>query len=92
MINFWRLSRSAVVGLGMLATVVLPAQAAGHRGGTLRLVAHAAGGTLDPQINYTLEFWQIEQATYDGLLAFRKVGGVAGLTIVPDLAEALPVP
>ena len=45
---------------------------AAHAGGTLHLVANAAGGTLDPQINYTLQYWQLYQATYDGLLAFTE--------------------
>src|SRR5438045_9725032 len=35
-----------------------------HRGGTLKLLAKAAGGTLDPQVNYTLQYWQLYQATY----------------------------
>ena len=59
-------------------------------GGTLRLVAKGAAGTLDPHINYTLQFWQLYQATYDGLLAFRKVDGPRSFETVPDLAEALP--
>ena len=59
-------------------------------GGTLRLVAKGAAGTLDPQINYTLQFWQLYQASYDGLLAFRKVDGPRSFEVVPDLAEALP--
>ena len=80
--------RLAFVAASLLATT--PALAAEHRGGTMQLLAHAAAGTLDPQINYTTQFWQIEQATYDGLLAFRKVSGAAGNTIVPDLAEAIP--
>ena len=80
---------AAALTLSLAAT---QASAADHRGGTMRLVAHAAAGTVDPQVNYTTEFWQIEQATYDGLLAFRKVGGAAGLTIVPDIAEAVPAP
>ena len=50
---------------------------ADHRGGTLKLLAKAAGGTLDPQVNYTLQYWQLYQATYDGLLAFKKAGGDA---------------
>ena len=37
-----------------------------HRGGTLNLLAKAAAGTIDPQVNYTLEYWQLFQATYDG--------------------------
>ncbi len=32
---------------------------AAHRGGEIRLVAAAAGGTIDPQINYTLQYWQL---------------------------------
>src|ERR1700675_1865311 len=65
---------------------------ASHRGGTLKLLAKAAGGTLDPQVNYTLEYWQLYQATYDGLLAFKKAGGNEAFTVVPDLAENLPTP
>src|SRR3984957_7465162 len=61
-----------------------------HAGGTLHLVATAAGGSLDPQINYTLQYWQLYQATYDGLVAFQKVGGDPSFDVVPDLAVALP--
>ncbi|MDM9620253.1 ABC transporter substrate-binding protein [Rhizobium sp. S96] len=61
-----------------------------HRGGTMRLLARSAAGTLDPHINYTDQGWQMYQPIYDGLVAFRKAEGVDGFTIVPDLAEALP--
>ena len=30
-----------------------------HRGGTLKLNAHGSAGTIDPQINYESEFWQL---------------------------------
>src|SRR4029078_10571708 len=46
-----------------------------HRGGALKLVAKAAGGTIDPHVNYTLQYWQLYQATYDGLLGFEKHRG-----------------
>jgi peptide/nickel transport system substrate-binding protein len=62
----------------------------GHPGGTLHLVWQAAGGTLDPQVNYTLQYWQMYQATYDGLLAFKKVNGQDSFSVTPDLAEAMP--
>jgi len=62
-----------------------------HKGGTLRLAAKSAAGTLDPQVNYTLQYWQLYQAMYDGLLAFKKVNGQESFTVVPDLAEALPM-
>lgn len=63
-----------------------------HQGGTLKLLAKSAGGTLDPQVNYTLQYWQLYQAAYDGLLAFTKAGGNAAFVVVPDIAEALPAP
>ena len=65
---------------------------ADHRGGTLKLLAKAAGGTLDPQVNYTLQYWQLYQAAYDGLLAFTKAGGQAAFNVVPDIAEKIPTP
>ena len=63
-----------------------------HRGGTLRILAKAAGGTIDPKINYTLEYWQPFQSVYDGLVAFKHVSGPQSFTVVPDLATALPAP
>jgi len=66
--------------------------AADHRGGTMKLLAKAAGGTLDPQVNYTLQYWNLFQATYDGLLGFKKAGGDAAFEVVPDLAEKIPTP
>ena len=61
-----------------------------HAGGTLTLLASTAGGTLDPQVNYTLQYWQLFQATYDGLVTFQKVNGQASFDVVPDLATSLP--
>ncbi len=63
-----------------------------HRGGTMRLLAHSAAGTIDPQVNYTAQFWQMFSMAYDGLLAFRKVPGSGGNEIVGDLADAVPTP
>ena len=77
----------------LAGTWLAPAQAEylkEHRGGTIRLLARSAAGTLDPHINYTDQGWQMYQPIYDGLVAFRKAEGMDGFTIVPDLAEALP--
>ncbi len=63
-----------------------------HRGGTMRLLSHAAAGTIDPHINYTLQYWQIYQSTYDGLIAFQKAAGADGFVKVPDIAEEFPKP
>jgi peptide/nickel transport system substrate-binding protein len=67
-------------------------RAADHRGGTMKLLAKAAGGTIDPQVNYTLQYWQLYQATYDGLLGFKKAGANEAFKVVPDLAASVPTP
>jgi len=63
-----------------------------HRGGTLVLSAVSAAGTVDPMINYTAQFWQMYQMTYDSLLNFKQASHKEGFVIVPDIAEALPAP
>ena len=83
----------ATVAVGLLGmSPALAEYKPEHRGGTMRLVAHAAGGTIDPHINYTLQYWSVYQSVYDGLLAFKKAAGADGFTKVPDLAEAIPEP
>ena len=91
------LAATCVVGsLGLTATTSAGAAPSAftyypaHAGGTLKLLASTAGGTLDPQVNYTLQYWQLYQATYDGLVAFDKVAGAASFNVVPDLATAMP--
>ena len=39
-----------------------------HKGGTMRLLAVGAGGDIDPHVNYTLQYWQLYQSIYDGLV------------------------
>ncbi len=64
-----------------------------HRGGTFTMLAKGAGGTLDPQVNYTFQYWQLYQATQDRLVAFKHAAGTKAFTIVPDLVTvALPKP
>jgi peptide/nickel transport system substrate-binding protein len=63
-----------------------------HRGGTITMAAVSAAGTVDPMINYTAQFWQLFQMTYDGLVKFKQVAGTGGFDIVPALAEAIPEP
>jgi peptide/nickel transport system substrate-binding protein len=77
-------------GSGTQAGTVAQGFQAQHKGGTLHLMAKAAAGSFDPQVNYTLQYWQLYQATYDGLLAFKKTGGQESFTVVPDLAQAMP--
>ena len=74
------------------SVLTAPPYQSAHRGGTLRLTADASGGTLDPQINYLSEGWQVFTITNDGLTAFAKLDGEASTNIVPDLADSLPMP
>lgn len=78
----------AAAGLALGGT----AHAADHMGGTLRLTAASAAGTIDPQINYTSQFWSVLFVTNDGLLAFKHVNGAASNEVVPDLATEVPKP
>jgi peptide/nickel transport system substrate-binding protein len=65
----------------------------GAQGGTLTTVANAApSGSPDPQVNYTLQEWQLLIITHDGLVGFRRTGGKPGTVIVPDLATSIPKP
>jgi peptide/nickel transport system substrate-binding protein len=67
--------------------------ASGGKGGTFVALANAApSGSPDPQVNYTLQEWQLLIFTHDGLVAFRRVAGAPGTKIVPDLAESIPKP
>jgi peptide/nickel transport system substrate-binding protein len=95
--------RLIVASLVLAAAIAVPAalaaqdhsgkQAAGHRGGTLKLVyAGATFTSWDPQIDYTLQGWQLKQATSDSLTAFKKVQGNAAYEVVPDLVTAIPKP
>jgi len=65
---------------------------AGHKGGTLTILANAGFGVADPAQNYTLEEWELLIDSHDGLTSFAKVGGAPGTKIVPDLATSVPVP
>lgn len=84
-----------VAALGLLVGLASPtaAQEAAEtpkRGGTMRFVAGAGSGTLDPHVNYTSQYFQLNYALYDGLVTFRKADGKAGNEVVPDLAVDLP--
>jgi peptide/nickel transport system substrate-binding protein len=62
-----------------------------HRGGVLRVASTFGLDFIDPALAYTPESWVTVSMTNDGLVAFRKVGGIQGVQLVPDLATALPV-
>ncbi len=66
--------------------------AASHKGGTFTILANTSFGVADPAQNYTLQEWQLLINTHDGLVQFKRVGGVPGTQIVPDLATSIPTP
>ena len=45
---------------------------------------------LDPARAYYPGAWAALRPVYDGLMALRQEGGLAGLELVPDLAAGLP--
>jgi peptide/nickel transport system substrate-binding protein len=77
---------------GPLWVTALP-QATAHRGGTLTISTPVSRcGCLDPAFVFEPNEWRLLTTVYDGLVAYRKVGGAGGATLVPDLARRLPVP
>ena len=77
--------------------VGVQASPAVHRGGTLRVASVLGAGSLDPAVfDGELTLITPDEATVpytnDGLVTFRKDGGAAGTTVVPDLAISLPQP
>ena len=71
--------------------VAVQASGKGHRGGRL-VVLDDGLDSIDPAIADNLNSEELIGLAYDGLTAFRRVGGAAGTQIVPDLAAALPQP
>jgi YVTN family beta-propeller protein len=81
----------AVAGDGVwVAAAGAPAGA--HRGGTLVVGAHDPIDLIDPALTYSPNGWSLVSNTNDGLVAFQRVSGAEGGTLVPDLAVALPPP
>jgi YVTN family beta-propeller protein len=73
--------------------------AVAHRGGILEALASGLNGamdgdppTIDPGSAYVTDLWRVLVMTSDGLVGYRRAGGVAGNELVPDLAVALPAP
>ena len=68
--------------------------ATSHRGGTLRVALEGGPAdtfdSIDPGVAYRAQSWQLLALTHDGLVAFRRAGGPAGATLVPDLATGIP--
>jgi ABC-type transport system substrate-binding protein/DNA-binding SARP family transcriptional activator/streptogramin lyase len=85
---------AAVASSGRRVLVTVLPSLASHRGGTLTLIAQLPphDQATDPALAYTIPIWQMLSVTNDGLVGYRRAGGPAGNTLVPDLAQALPAP
>ena len=72
---------------------VLPGRGS-HRGGTLRIAAGAGAVpySADPKAFSGITQWALLSLTNDGLVTYRRVDGLAGAELVPDLATAIPQP
>src|SRR4051794_24407989 len=80
-------------GCGSSKKTTSTAGGGGAQGGTLETVANGApSGSPDPQVNYTLQEWQLLIPSHDGLAGFARKGGKACTKLVPDLAESIPKP
>jgi ABC-type transport system substrate-binding protein/DNA-binding SARP family transcriptional activator len=85
---------TGVATVGKDAWVTVLPGSASHRGGTLRLAlrADALPYSPDPIQFAGLPQWQLLSLTNDGLVTYRRAGGLAGAQLVPDLATAIPQP
>lgn len=81
---------SALTLTGGSVWVAATASRASHRGGTLRFASAAFDG-IDP-VGYDGRNWPVLSLAYDGLVAYRRVPGAGGTTIVADLAASVPQP
>ena len=92
-------SPAAIAVAGGSVWAAADAPQAAHRGGTLRvLVAARAAGLAIPmdwlhwQAYTTWATFQLSSLAYDGLVAYRRVEGAAGATLVGALATTAPAP
>jgi DNA-binding SARP family transcriptional activator/ABC-type transport system substrate-binding protein len=85
---------AAVVVAGSNVWMTTLDGAASHRGGTLRIETAEISecACFDPTDYPSLSSWQLLDLVYDGLVAYRRVEGPAGSTLVADLAQTVPRP
>ena len=83
----------AVTVAGRNVFVGVAAAGPSHRGGTLRFVTPIRDfASIDPATLISVQPAQLLGLTNDGLVSLNRVGGAAGLRVVPDLAIRLPTP
>ena len=91
-------SPAAIAVAGGSVWAAAGAPLAAHRGGTLRVRLPYQAGLGIPmdwlhwQAYTTWETAQLSSLAYDGLVAYRRVDGAAGTTLVGALATSVPTP
>jgi peptide/nickel transport system substrate-binding protein len=63
-----------------------------YQGGTLRFSTAFPAETMDPAMAFGQFAVTVFPATHDGLLSFKRVGGVEGSQLLPNLAEEFRAP
>ena len=71
--------------------VAMQESGAGHHGGRLVVIGDAFD-TIDPSLSFSTDSFALLGLAYDGLTAFRRVGGSDGTQLVASLATTLPLP
>ena len=100
------LMRAAVVGLSATAVGQILAACGGastsstssgattgatpKKGGTLVFAWDSEPASLDPAIAWNLVDWQVEHAVFENLYKYHSTPGVAGTTLEPSMAVAMP--
>jgi YVTN family beta-propeller protein len=81
----------ALLGRTVYATTAV--RLAGHRGGVLKVMSEPSEcRCVDPifALGPNVADFGVADLVYDGLVAYRRVGGSAGAELVPNLAARLP--
>jgi DNA-binding SARP family transcriptional activator/streptogramin lyase len=84
---------SALAIAGGSVWAAATASRASHRGGTLRYASAPFDGCkcIDPA-GYDATTLPMLSLAYDGLVAYRRISGAGGSTLVADLATSIPQP
>jgi peptide/nickel transport system substrate-binding protein len=82
----------SLVAAGHKVWVAAQVNASLHRGGTLTVNGDDFTSIDPTYLNTVPVVLTLIPPSYDGLVTFRRVSGVAGTVLVPDLATAIPTP
>jgi peptide/nickel transport system substrate-binding protein len=83
---------SAVTVAGGSVWAAATASRASHRGGTVRFESLPFDCNCFDPASYGGTDWAMLSLAYDGLVAYRRVQGAGGSTLVGDLAASVPQP